>query len=248
MKKRFFYKIYFLIAGILVSVIVIAGFQISAYCYNQRLDSAFVQKQPDNVYTRQEELTKDTLLRVTPLSRTITEQGAEEIKLDATICYYEKSGDWIPKKIFWRGTKVMTCVGYMTDAYKEIRETYEEIYGWNFYPSYQRGWRVAIPFITKEEWQKGIEPEYKLCYIWTGDVKKLERAWLDRYGKVLKKEGVARKDWYLRSDKRLYEKGYYLSPDLYRSYFPLPVKVIMLGWIAAIGWTLFQRIKSEVLY
>ena len=209
MKKRFFYKIYFLIAGILVSVIVIAGFQISAYCYNQRLDSAFVQKQPDNVYARQEELTKDTLLRVTPLSHTITERGAEEIKLDATICYYEKPGDWIPKKIFWRGTEVMTCVGYMMDAYEEIRETYEEIYGR------------------------------------TGDVKKLERAWLDRYGKVLRKEGVARKDWYLRPDKRLYEKGYYLSPDLYRSYFPLPVKVIMLGWIAAISWTLFQRIKRH---
>ncbi len=72
------------------------------------------------------------------------ERGAEEIKLDVTICYYEKPEDWIPEKIFWRGT-----------------------------PSYQRDWRVAIPFVHRKEWEEGIEPEYEICYIRTSDIKKL---------------------------------------------------------------------------
>ena len=41
--------------------------------------------------------------------------------------------------------------------------------------------------------------------------------------------------------KRLYEEGYYLSPDLYRSYFPAPVEAVILGWIGVIGWNLVRR-------
>ena len=61
MKKFFTKKTNIFIISMIVSVIIVFCCQFRVYQENQKLKKAFVLKQPDNVYTRQEELTKDTL-------------------------------------------------------------------------------------------------------------------------------------------------------------------------------------------
>ena len=239
MKKFFTKKTNIFIISMIVSVIIVFCCQFRVYQENQKLKKAFVLKQPDNVYARHEELTKEALLEVTPFERSITTTGlwSRKLTLQTTLCYYEKPGDWIPKKIYPRGTTIMLdLMGYgEPKKYTEIEYfgKYYGIYGCGFYPSYKKGWRVAIPFLTDTEYNKGIEPEYELAYIRTRAVKKLQKTTI--------KEEIVKTEWYLVQDKRLYEEGYYLSPDLYRSYFPAPVEAVILGWIGVIGWNLVRR-------
>ena len=166
MKKFFTKKTNIFIISMIVSVIIVFCCQFRVYQENQKLKKAFVLKQPDNVYARHEELTKEALLEVTPFERSITTTGlwSRKLTLQTTLCYYEKPGDWIPKKIYPRGTTIMLdLMGYgEPKKYTEIEYfgKYYGIYGCGFYPSYKKGWRVAIPFLTDTEYNKGIEPEY----------------------------------------------------------------------------------------
>ena len=241
MERITFHKKYVWGISLLLTVIIIAAHTSSVYRYNQELKQGFVLKKPQNVYARREELTKDAVLRADPSyyrgrSEMPIGRSAEIIRLGATVCYYKKPGDWIPAKVFWRGTNVIGSVGDFDERgiYEELRDTYRDIYGFCFRPSYQKGWRIVIPFVSEKEYYQGIELDEELYYVRTSDVKRLE--------KVLRKKGLVQKGWSLRLDKELYEEGYYLSPDLYRSYFPAFIKGILLLWLWVIGRALLQNI------
>ena len=230
-----------LILGMAISVMVVACCQYGAYQENKRLKEGFVWKQPDNVYARQEELTKDSIASVEPRSRNLApiEPIGWSWELTADLHYYRKPGDWIPEKVYLKGTKVMVQVNAYgePEKYTEIAASgkYNYIYGTRSYPSYQKGWRVVVPFLTNTEYNKGKEPEYELLYIRTSEMEKLKRVFIQK--------GLVEPSPHLGPDQRLYEEGYYLSPDLYRSYFPAPVKVVIWGWIGILAGSLIRHLR-----
>lgn len=234
--KKYNIQAYLFGISLIISIVILAYNFVTTYQYNQNLKNTFVQTNFSNVYAKQEELTKNSLLMLPPYHINIASNAIEKEKLGITLCYYKKPGDWIPAKIILKGTKVIVNVGsdYHSNVYEEIRDRYTAIYGFSFHPSYQKGWRVVLPLITEQEYSQSTESEPELLYVRTSDVKKLEKAY--------RKQGLIReKDWYLSIDKTLYEMGYYLSPDLYRSYFSFPVKCVISVWILVIMFRIVQR-------
>ena len=128
MERITFHKKYVWGISLLLTVIIIAAHTSSVYRYNQELKQGFVLKKPQTVYARREELTKDAVLRADPSyyrgrSEMPIGRSAEIIRLGATVCYYKKPGDWIPAKVFWRGTNVIGSVGDFDERgiYEELR-------------------------------------------------------------------------------------------------------------------------------
>ena len=85
------------------------------------------------------------------------------------------------------------------------------------FPTYEKGWRYAVPFLPEEYAAGGTVPAAyeEHYYVKLSSLEKAARAWQRAGG--MQYERNARKAVYRITryiDARLYEKGIYLSPDL----------------------------------
>ena len=99
------------------------------------------------------------------------------------------------------------------------------------FPTYERGWRYALPVLRVDSqnhdlvWHANSQEE-AYAYISLDDVKYLYTSFLNAYcdimeeiGNIVTKEQRKNTSYVFLYDELLYDRGIYLSPDLYKSYW-----------------------------
>lgn len=175
--------------------------------------------------------------------------------LDDITYYREVCGIKIPVKTLKKGTLIPFDIG----------ATLHNPYGYGFYsyPTYERGWRYAVPFSTKEEpitisnreWKLSQE-EYEYLYIRIED---LETVWMSSAEAVTPgtidnidcidpvQLAKSREINLLLVDHQLYTYGVYFSPDLSPSILTRPLIILLTSATICLllSLFLFQQAKHH---
>jgi len=157
-----------------------------------------------------------------------------EFTLDKDIYYYvqpDKKSEVV--YVLNKGDTIVSPCYSSCSHYRENR--------FDSLPTYERGWRYALPMLRDAvsghdlAW-KIDDPHEAYAYLSTDDMQYMYKKYVDAYCDLMKEIGnrVTREQRKNASgiyliDNLLYEKGIYLSPDLYKSYWDGKMKVMVFG-------------------
>ncbi|MGF7142209.1 hypothetical protein HNQ56_000619 [Anaerotaenia torta] len=155
--------------------------------------------------------------------------GSKEVEftLKHTLNYYSKPSI-LSKKILSIPAGSICYDDYKTS---NTKKSIYEIYGFRSWPTYHKGWRLVIPFATKETLEEYKKNEIGIpYYIRTNDLYQSFYDYISGenkaayYSRFVYSESmdVDKKAMYwdfYEKDKMLYQKGYFLSPDFYQSFW-----------------------------
>lgn len=146
-----------------------------------------------------------------------------EVRLPITVSYYSSTADKSPALTIPKGTSV----------YISTSTAIAKGYGASSYPSYEKGWRYAAPFVIADgsQWDEKLIADSDMYYVKTSElVSVVETMYRDKKslqdtfdkqqkydGKYIEYTGDEKsfaKYYVLQIDRSLEAGGYYLSPDL----------------------------------
>ena len=167
-----------------------------------------------------------------------------EIRLPKDICYYDEPSDrGEPVYVIPAGTMIR-----WNDPSDQVGEPiYEAEYGYGTigFPTLKRGWRYVRPFIS------GTESNAEDMHYYVR-LKDLEEVFQEV--QKLPEMSAALEDWDTEEDRRyrqmmwmdlwFYERGIYLSPDLYQQvwyWWDAVLIVVMVGVVVTWKWLPWKR-------
>jgi len=213
---------------------------VSVCITNKHLEANFISNQKGNVYEQQEELTLENIRKINrSFEQRISLYKDEKhyyMESNVDLHYYRDEECKELAKTISKGTKIVVWL-YAGEVYGKLADTlfYYYCYGTLTYPTYQRGVRVSIPFLTEEEVMAQEVPEYELLYISKNEMDQLYKKLAEEYP-LLYEDARGQ-------DDRLYKTGNYISPDLYGEYFPFWIKFVLL----VIVGNLFYGIRKRAM-
>ena len=210
--------------------------------YNQKLDLEFIPNNEPiaNFYTgsapvwylNKEEIGTEQMLGYLDAGNFYPDMGISPswatVTLESDVSYYSSPFDATPVKVLKKGEEIYYVANTKLKKYfPENQKAYmgiELISGFNSFPSYTKGWRIAVPFFTVEELEKEDLSEIDAYYVAIEDLISVAKTYKEQW----RKESTTNRIYYKNAvywDYQLYRYGYYVSPDLYRSYFSPAVYV-----------------------
>jgi len=168
------------------------------------------------------------------------------ISTPVTIRYYNAIGDLSPAYVIDKGERIRVK--------KENSSPYNEAgYGLLSLTTHIAGWRIAYPFNTDNGFITDAGTSEKLLYVRLDDLYKVARSWV-RMDKTLtsfiQKELMTRNGYARRTvlfaDRLLYERGVYLSPDLFVPVSPTSSLIISaMAVLSACTWVFLRFARKQ---
>lgn len=125
-----------------------------------------------------------------------------------------------------------------------------QFYGIKSFPSYHKGWRIAVPYSTDRDRIDNMASD--IYYVRTKDLMKFSKPYVEQYlwGTYNSNGPGASLDNLIRAylfdyDYKLYNAGYYISPDLYRSPWDTVNIILLAVSIISFSLIIFYIIKQK---
>lgn len=121
-------------------------------------------------------------------------------------------------------------------------------YGFESFPTYEKGWRWARPFTDGKD---AAVDELPWRYVKTADLEAFAEEmarcsphWQDAIQRLHASESELAYELVRKCDALFYEKGIYLSPDLYPVFWTWDGILLAAGFLAFSGCLLFSKIRE----
>ncbi len=158
------------------------------------------------------------------------------VSLPFPIPYYTmEEGELVPAAVIPPGTEILWLP-------KPEMHSWAVGYGLHSLPTYERGWRYALPFLTEETAALGGEPLFVRLETLEALAGEIYRS-SPQVRKQLSRQAFTRR-YLLQADLALFREGEFLSADLYWPLWPLSSTALLCLSAAALLFGLYLRMRG----